>query len=363
MGLSFLKTRETRNNAARAACTPSWISIAWLASLSFAACEPAEQDDTGRTMMPSVPATGGPGAGMPGGGAAWPPPGTGGGTQGGATSGGTWPVATDAGLGGLPDAGLDAPTARPCNRDIQSVMIDRFFLALKAHDVSSLPFARDVKFTENGRQLRLGEGIWKTAGASSFKHTAYDVATCNTVTEAVIAEGTEMVPMGVRLKFAPPAPGTTASASQEILEVELIVARPGTYSGPSDPTTLATAGESEMWEQLVPASQRATRAQLEQMLDEFFVHFPAGACHFSPQCTRLENGFSPGACSAGFSCAPAGAGQNARPRLKVIDVEAGIAVGFAMVGNTYTNLNMFRVRGGQVQSLHSILASATSPGW
>ena len=34
--------------------------------------------------------------------------------------------------------------------------------ALAARDPSSLPLAPNVKFTENGAQLPIGEGFWKT---------------------------------------------------------------------------------------------------------------------------------------------------------------------------------------------------------
>lgn len=344
--------------AATATGARCWFVSALLASMAFAGCGPGEPEEPGRSMYPNtLHPLGGLDAAADG--AALLPPGAGGATLGGAA----WPMANDAGLGQPPGAGgpSDAATARPCNRDVMQVMVDRFFLALKAHDTSSLPYAAGAKFTENGRQLQLGEGIWRSAGAEKFKHTAYDVETCNTVTEAVIAEGTQDIPLGVRLKFEPPAPGTTASPSQEILEIEVIAARPGSYVTPSDTLALAASG-GEMWEQLVTASQRASRAQLEKIVDDYFVHYPAGACYFAPHCVRFENGFSPGACSLGLSCA-AGTGQGGPPRLKVIDPEAGIAVGFVMFGNAYTNFHMFRVRGGQVQALHAILASASSPGW
>jgi hypothetical protein len=356
MRLGLEKKTEIHADTKAARAPHASISLLLVLSLAFAACEEEEPQDSGRAMIPSnLNPTAGLDSGVANGAIL---PGAGGGTLGGAV----WPIGNDAAVGALPDGAVGPSTTRRCNRDVLGLMIDRFFLALKAHDTSSMPFAPGVKFTENGQLLKLGEGIWKTAGATQFKHTAYDVETCNTVTEAVITENTELVPFGVRLRFEPPAPGTTASGSQQILEVETIVVRAGTYLTPSDPVAIA-ASAGEMWEQLVPTSQRATRAQLEQIVDDYFVHFPAGACHFAPQCLRFENGFSPGTCSVGLSCAPAGAGQNARPRLKVIDVEAGIAIGFVMFANSYTDFHMFRVRGGQVQGLHAILAAAPAPGW
>jgi hypothetical protein len=148
MGLSFSRIKETRNEAAPAAAAHRWISIALLLSFSLAACEEGEQ------QAGNLNSTGGLDAAADS--AILLPPGTGGGTLGGAV----WPIGNDAAVGLLPDSSVAAPTTRPCNRDVLGVMIDRLFLALKAHDTSSMPFAPAVKFTENGRVLKLGEGIW-----------------------------------------------------------------------------------------------------------------------------------------------------------------------------------------------------------
>jgi hypothetical protein len=50
-------------------------------------------------------------------------------------------------------------------------------------------------------------------------------------------------------------------------------------------------------------------------------------------------------------------------RLHVVDVEAGISVGFTMFTGTYTDFHMFKVRSGLVHGVHAVLASASSSGW
>src|SRR5215203_4995682 len=52
-----------------------------------------------------------------------------------------------------------------CDRTCLRELVDGYFAALEAHDPQRLPATADVKFTENGRVLALGEGFWKTAGA------------------------------------------------------------------------------------------------------------------------------------------------------------------------------------------------------
>jgi hypothetical protein len=50
-------------------------------------------------------------------------------------------------------------------------------------------------------------------------------------------------------------------------------------------------------------------------------------------------------------------------RLSVLDVEAGIAVGFTMFQGRYTDFHMFEARGGEVHGVHAVLAEADQSGW
>jgi hypothetical protein len=129
-------------------------------------------------------------------------------------------------------------------------------------------------------------------------------------------------------------------------------------------TRAITATASEEWEGLVEPAERGTREALVKLVDDYFNDFPAGACGFAEDCRRLENGFSPGGCSLGLSCDISGNPRGGMaPRLHVIDVEAGIAVGFVMFAGSYTDFHMFKVRGGEVHGVHAILAEADGPGW
>ena len=55
-------------------------------------------------------------------------------------------------------------------------MITKYVDALVAHAPPSLPLAENVRFTEDSRQLSLGEGAWKTVTrAGSFRQDYLDV--------------------------------------------------------------------------------------------------------------------------------------------------------------------------------------------
>ena len=52
-----------------------------------------------------------------------------------------------------------------CDRTCLTGLVDKYLAALLAHDPGQLPLARVVRFTENGQELRLGDGLWGTATA------------------------------------------------------------------------------------------------------------------------------------------------------------------------------------------------------
>ena len=52
--------------------------------------------------------------------------------------------------------------AADCDRACLKSMITQYVDAMVAHDPSRLPLAADVRFTEDSKDLKLGEGLWKT---------------------------------------------------------------------------------------------------------------------------------------------------------------------------------------------------------
>ena len=52
-----------------------------------------------------------------------------------------------------------------CNRECLAGFMTTYLTALVKHDPASLPTTRNVKYTENGVRLTLGDGLWQTASA------------------------------------------------------------------------------------------------------------------------------------------------------------------------------------------------------
>lgn len=261
--------------------------------------------------------------------------------------------------GGGPDVG-GAPNTGGCTRELLKSTTDDYFTALAAHDPSSLPLADTVKFTENGKAGELGAaGLWKTAGALKYKHSAYDTTECQTASEAVVPDGNTDIPLGLRLKVV----------AQKLTEIEMIAVRQGDYSVASDTAALAASATSVKWEDTVPDAQRNTRDELTGWMNKYYRMFPNGVCNTTSSCKRIENGGGNFGCSAGAMCSAGepGPSDNAlTPRLILADTETGVGVGFTLFktgGMSYTDVHMFKMYGDQVYGVSAVLAKATSSGW
>ena len=297
--------------------------------------------------------------GLPAKGGSSNPSGGGSNANGGSTSGGA--PSTSAGgtlaSGGGTNASGGGSNAAGCTRELLKSTIDAYFKALAAHDPSGLSTASTVKFTENGKAMALGSGgLWKTAGALKYSHSALDTDGCNSATQAVVPDGSMDIPLRLRLKLQ----------NQQITEIETIAVRPGDYAAlASNTAALAASASTIKWEATVPSDQRNTRQELTSWMDKYFRMFPRGVCNTTTDCKRIENGGGNFSCSAGASCAsgsPSGS-PAMTPRIVFADVETGLGVGFTMFQNTDTDMHMFKMYGGKVYGVSAILGAAGSSGW
>ena len=161
-----------------------------------------------------------------------------------------------------------------------SGLLDRYFAALAKGDVGLLPLAGAVRFTENGQDLTLGRGLWRTVEGSAEQRSVWleddeagQVAGWGLVTEA----GADVL-VGVRLR----AEGGLIS------EVETLVAREPLFGRERFPASLrepspimASAGEPANRAALV----RVANAYFDGVQDDDAALIPA-----ADDCKRFENG-------------------------------------------------------------------------
>ena len=111
-------------------------------------------------------------------------------------------------LGGITGAGVararatDATNAAKydCDRACLQQISDKYFEALAKHDPSVAPFAPDVRYSETGKVLKIGEGLWQHAGAPTYRLEIFDPETGGIGIDAVVPDGGVPTIVGMRLK-------------------------------------------------------------------------------------------------------------------------------------------------------------------
>ena len=263
--------------------------------------------------------------------------------------------------GGMPAAGMSASAgggaasaSSGCTRESLKALIESYFTAMAAHDPAALPKAANLKFTENAKTMQLGEGLWKTAGMPAFTRNVLDTQTCGTVTEAVVAENSGQVIFGLRLKL---------DGEQNLSEVETFVVRSGGFA--FKPQGIIDSKKDD-WETVLDPSERSTAEDMNAAANGYFDLFskPNTKVPFGMPCYRLENGTltTPGGdCGSGI---PAGNLQMTHRRFPVVDLEAGITVGWVLFGGSLLDFHMFKFKGGKVQFINAVVGpGATASGW
>lgn len=245
-----------------------------------------------------------------------------------------------------------------CTRESLSGLIDGFMTAVSANDPAQLSVASDVKYTENGRIMNLGEGFWQTAGEVTFSRSAIDVEQCGTLTQAVIEEEGVDVPTiyGVRLRV---------NDGGDLTDIESYIARSTEFF--HNPAGVPEE-DGDDWEALIEPSERSSRDVMVAAADAYFDMFfdPQGTeVPFATPCDRWENGTrtTRGDCS---NMGPAGVGgmEMTHRRYPIVDLEAGIVVGFVLFADSLLDLHMFKMRDGLITQIQSVIGPAANPtGW
>jgi hypothetical protein len=179
---------------------------------------------------------------------------------------------------------LAAQSATSCDRACLAGVMTAYLDSLAAHDPGKAPLAANARFTEDAKELRVGEGLWKTAGKlRPFRTDFLDAATGTAATHAVVEENGMPVLLAARLKVD----------GRRITEVETIVVRSREEGALFAPEALAQPSAA-----MVTAPPAAARMRRDA-LAEIALRYPAGLkvgsfeksdVPFAPDAYRLENG-------------------------------------------------------------------------
>ena len=117
-----------------------------------------------------------------------------------------------------PAAAVPLPVPPVCDRACLEGMIDAYLQAMVAHDPSKLPLTADARFTENGSELKLGDGLWGTVTKiGPYRHYFTDPKTGEVGFLGDVEEQGTPALFALRLKVA----------GRRIVEAETIVAQAG----------------------------------------------------------------------------------------------------------------------------------------
>jgi hypothetical protein len=178
-------------------------------------------------------------------------------------------------------AAQGAREAAGCGRSCLEGFMDRYLAALVAKDPARLPVAANVRFTENGQRLALGDGLWGTIDRlEHFKLTFADPSSGEVGYFGTIEESGRHQILGVRLKVR----------HREITEIETWVLRPQPGVVFGDPEALKV---DPLFITALAPGERRTRAQLIRIANSYFEGLRRATgkiTPFAPDCQRIENG-------------------------------------------------------------------------
>ena len=184
-----------------------------------------------------------------------------------------------------------SPIPADCDRACLEALNDQVAAAMVAHDPSTLPLSKDVKYTEGGSILPVGDGFWKTAtGLGTYKHFFADPAVGQVVAMRTMKEGTgknadNLMSLRVRVELG------------RITEIESTFYKKGSGPAWNDAgiDNLSAMGTAPApWFEVVPAAKRLSRQELIADANYYFEGLQRNSGHgyypFTATCNRLENG-------------------------------------------------------------------------
>ena len=173
-----------------------------------------------------------------------------------------------------------------CDRACLSGFMNTFLKALVSHDPGSLPVTRNVKYTENGVRINLGDGLWQTAFAQpTYRVDVIDEQAGTVGLLGNINEHGNKNWYAVRLKV---------EKGKLISEIESLIVRRISMGGGGPQFGPVHTEPDPLMMQPVPKGSRLSRAELAAIGNSYFTGLDTDNSGrnvpFSPDCQRRENG-------------------------------------------------------------------------
>ena len=269
--------------------------------------------------------------------------------------------------------------AAECDRACLVATAERYLAALTKRESSSLPLSSDVKFTENGVRLAIGEGLWKVPTKLVSRRDVFaDPVNSEVAVWSVLDEAGAPILLSARLRIQ----------DQRITEIETVVARKGSHALFS-PDAFATL--PSVYQQVLEPAQRTPRDRLIAIADGYFEGIASHddkLVSSATDCNRFENGVRmtnrPGAAATPRACATA---VNRLTHIKavperrypVVDEERGVVLSMVLFdipadasatppreARMLLLAELFKISRGEIQRIETVMHNlpyGSASGW
>jgi hypothetical protein len=267
------------------------------------------------------------------------------------------------------------PLNEICDRECLSGFVTQYLDALIAHKPELLSVAGNVRFTEDCREMKLGEGLWKgITRLRDYRRDILDVRKGVAVSFLVVEESDSPVLFVMRLKIV----------NKEIVEIETMAVRNQKEGMLFSPQNLQTITETMAY---VPEkTQRNSREEAIKMAETYPAGLKIGSfvkvdSPMAPDAYRYENGHL----MAGPGCTFFQGCENMKTqmiptlsqithRVVAVDEELGVVVvrmnfgpGSTFEGDGVLDVwHSFKIYGDQIHAAEAyceIVPAGTKSGW
>jgi hypothetical protein len=182
-----------------------------------------------------------------------------------------------------------APAAElGCNRECLAGVMNSYLQAVVSHDPAKLSVTKNVKYTENGVRLNLGDGLWQTASAMpTYRLDVIDDEAGQVGLLGRISENGNNNWFAVRLKV---------EQNHKVSQIEALINRSISAGPGAGPPGGAKANQepNPLMAEVLAKDRRLSRAELARIGNSYFTGMAdedsSANVPFSPLCQRRENG-------------------------------------------------------------------------
>jgi hypothetical protein len=263
-------------------------------------------------------------------------------------------------------ASAGAAAASDCDRACLTELNDHFLEALIAHDATKLATADSVRFTENGKDLALTDGLFaKAKSLRDFRQDFAEVPAGQTAGFVALDDDAGAVLLAFRMRIV----------SRKVTEIETTVCRQGqaTFFSPDSLRMRDTLYDME-----VDPAERSSRDDMIAAVDSYFMALESGdgsQIPFDASASRNENGTVTASGASLSSVSQFSYIEKVERRYALVDEERGnvlpwvlfqIPMGIGGGSRTLHLAELFKVSGGKIMKIQAIMVNqplGTPSGW